>query len=142
VIVILRCNYEEIQALRQGAASVLGLDGASPCGLPSSAHHRGEVQRFLDRLDGDLSVRTLSEQMELVMAVRTIVECLEAELKSTVVQSHPSDEGAVDAYFDFAHAFAVLSRLDDMGTEMEAMISLMTGQVVTPELARTFQFPD
>jgi hypothetical protein len=140
--VILRCNYEEIQALRQGAASVLGMDGASPCDLPSGVRNRGAVEKFLGRLDGDLSVRTLAEQIELVTAVRTIVECLEAELKSSVIQSHPSDEGAVDAYFDFAHAFAVLSRLDEMGSEMEAMISLMTGQIVTPEIARTFEFPD
>lgn len=139
---ILRCNYEETQALRHGASEVLGLEGSLSCPIEPSLEGRFQVEVLLPRLTGDLSLRTLAEERSVETAVHTIVECLEAEMKSVVVQSHPGDEGAVDAYFEFAHAFAVLSRLRDIRGEMEAMIELVTGRRPDEETSRSFQFPD
>ncbi|MEZ4417301.1 MAG: hypothetical protein R3E10_16215 [Gemmatimonadota bacterium] len=139
---ILRCNYEETQALRHGATAVLGIEGAVPCSIEPSLEGRFQVETLLPRLTGDLSLQTLVELRNVEVAVRTIVECLEAEMKSVVVQSHPGDEGAVDAYFEFAHSFAVLSRISEIRGHMEAMIELVTGHRPDEETARTFQFPD
>ena len=142
VIVILRCNYEETQALRHGAASVLGVDGHSPCTIDPSIEGRHQVEALLPRLNGDLSLRTLTDLAGVQLAVSTIVECLEAEMKTFVVQSHPSDEGAVDAYFEFAHAFAVLSRIEELEGEMRAVVELVLGRLPDEEISRTFVFPD
>jgi len=142
VIVILRCNYEETQALRHGAASVLGVDGHSPCSIDPSVEGRHRVEELVPRLTGDLSLRTLADLARVRLAVSTIVECLEAEMKTFVVQSHPSDEGAVDAYFEFAHAFAVLSRIDELEGEMRAVVELALGRLPDADTAETFVFPD
>ena len=139
---ILRCNYEETQALRHGATAVLGIEGAVPCSIEPALESRYHVEALFPRLTGDLSLRTLTDLRRVEEAVRTIVECLEAEMKSVVVQTHPGDEGAVDAYFEFAHAFAVLSRIGELRAEMEAVIELVTGTRADEEAARTFQFPD
>ena len=56
--------------------------------------------------------------------------------------THPADEGAVVAYFDFAHALSVQSRLAEVGREMEALIELVTGGPATDRLASEFVFPD
>ncbi len=139
---ILRCNYEETQALRHGAASVLGVDPSISCTLDPTIEGRFQVEALLPRLTGDLSLGTLGDLADVQAAVTTIVACLEAEMKSVVVQSHPSDEGAVDAYFEFAHAFAVLSRIQELKQEMEAVIELVLGRAPDEEIVRTFQFPD
>ena len=46
------------------------------------------------------------------------------------------------AYFDFAHALSVAHRLEEMLTEMAALIELVTGEAPDAEAARTFRFPD
>jgi len=140
--VILWCNYEELQALKQGASAVLGLEDGYGCSANLTSEDSERVHALLPRLSGDLSIRTLAEAREVASALDTIVRCLETAMKSVVVQSHPGDEGAVDAYFDFAHGFAVLSRAREMQGEMTAMIELFTGVPVTVELERTFEFPD
>jgi hypothetical protein len=59
-----------------------------------------------------------------------------------VLEFHPGHEEAVSLYFDYAHAYSVLSRLDEMGSEMTALIELMTGQLPTEEAARGVHFPE
>ena len=71
-----------------------------------------------------------------------IVDTLRVEMETTVTTTHPANEGAVSAYFDFAHAFSVLSRLEEIGQEMVALIELVNGGPVTDELATEFVFPD
>lgn len=139
---ILWCNYEEMQALKHGASAVLGLEDGYGCSASVSSEDAERVHALLPRLSGDLSIRTLAEAREVGSALETIVRCLEAAMKSVVVQSHPGDEGAVDAYFGFAHGFAVLSRAREMQGEMAAMIEVFTGVPVSAELERTFDFPD
>ena len=74
--------------------------------------------------------------------IDAIVECLRVEMESGVVATHAADEQAVAAYFDFAHALTVAHRLDEMASEMEAMIELVTGEPSTSATSRSFHFPD
>lgn len=140
--VILRCNYEELNALRAGARVLLEGQGESGCSVVAPPTERASVEAFVGRLEGDLAVGTLHEQREVAFALEVIVECLRAEMDAAVVAAHPAAEIAVAAYFDYAHAYAVLGRVWELGEEMEAMIEVVTGAAPTPEIARTFVFPD
>ncbi len=139
---IVHCNFEELTALKAGARQIL--DGYAPeAGIVAAPPEVCErVAALLPHLSGDLSIGTLAEQRALRATVAVIVELLREEMESTVTTTHPAHEGAVAAYFDFAHAFSVLSRLEDLGREMQALIELVTEGPVTDELAREFVFPD
>ena len=103
---------------------------------------REQVAALMPLLGGDFSVNTLAEQGSLLHAVTIIVEMLRVEMESMVATNHPAHEIAVAAYFDFAHAFSVQTRLNQVGLEMEALVELVTGGPVTDEIARDFAFPD
>lgn len=140
---ILHFNYEEIQALRAGARAYLGEIGApsaSPVIAPSET--RAHVEALLPRLSGDVSLATLEELHGVQTAVSAVVEILRAQMESMVLATHAADEDAVSAYFDFAHGLTVASRIDELASEMEAMIELVTGEAPTTEAARSFRFPD
>ncbi len=139
---ILGCNYEEVSALSHGARTLIGggLEDRSAVVAPPASI--AAVEAFIARLEGDMSIGSLSEQRRAEMAVGAIVDCLRAEMETVVAVTHPADEGAVAAYFEFAHAFSVLTRLRDMGREMAALIELVTGQRPTQLVADTFAFPD
>lgn len=139
---ILRCNYEEVNALLAGARVLLEGPGEAGCPVVAPPTERASVEALVGRLDGDLAVSTLHEQREVAFAVEIIVECLRAEMDAAVVATHPAAEVAVAAYFDYAHAFAVLGRVRELGEEMEALIEVVTGEAATPEVARSFVFPD
>lgn len=139
---IFRCNFEELNALRLGAQAILGEYLPEEAAVAAPPEERECVANVLPRLGGDLSIGTLSEHRALRMAIKAIVERLRVEMELTVAATHPADEGAVAAYFDFAHAFSVLSRLDEIGREMEALIELVTGAPPSDDVAREFVFPD
>ena len=103
---------------------------------------REQVAALMPWLGGDFSVITLAEQRSLLHAVTIIVEMLRVEMESMVATNHPAHEVAVSAYFDFAHAFSVQTRLYEVGLEMEALVELVSGGPVTDELARDFSFLD
>jgi len=142
--VILRVNYEEILALRAGArmflahAEAVGHRG----GVMAPTEGRARVEALAARLQGDLSLATLEELRKVQTGVAAIVESLRVEMESSVLAAHPADEGAVAAYFEFAHGLSVASRLREMAEEMEAMIELVTGEAPSLETARSFRFPD
>lgn len=140
--VIFRCNYEEISALKHGARALLdgGEGDRHAVAAPPAAH--AEVTALLPRLEGDLSINTLGELRTLQLAVDAIVTLLRVEMEAAVAATHPADEQAVAAYFEFAHGFAVLTRLREMGGEMEALIELMTGGTASTDEIRDFVFPD
>ena len=96
----------------------------------------------MPRLDADLMVVTLSDQIALESAVQVIVECLAAEMEASIVATHPADEAAVAAYFDYAHALSVLGRLREMGSEMRALIEVVTGTPADEDSSGAFRFPD
>jgi hypothetical protein len=140
--VILHFNYEEIRAIKAGARSLL--EGDPEASSPVLAPHesRARLEALLPRLDGDLSLSSLSELRGVGLAVAAVVEFLRAGLESAVLATHAADELAVEAYFDFAHALTVSRRLAEMASEMEALIELMTGETPDSETARSFRFPD
>lgn len=139
---ILHFNFEELTALRAGAQVFLGREEPGRGAVLAPPEERAQVEALLPRLEGDVSFSTLEELRLVEGAVLAIVECLRAEMELLVVTTHAADEGAVAAYFDFAHGFTVIHRLSEMASEMEALIELVTGDPVTAESARTFQFPD
>ena len=139
---IVHCNFEELTALKAGACQVL--EGYAPEHgmIAAPPEERERVAALLPRLDGDFSVTTLAEQRSLLHGVAIIVEMLRVEMVTMVATNHPAHEVAVSAYFDFAHAFSVQTRLYEVGYEMEALVELVNGGSVTDELARDFAFPD
>ena len=139
---IFHCNFEELTALRLGARAVLDEHVPEEAAVAAPPEERERVEHVLPRLHGDLSIETLAEHRMVRTAVKDIVERLRVEMEATVASTHAADEGAVAAYFDFAHAYSVLSRLDEIGREMEALVELMTGAPPSDDVARTFVFPD
>jgi hypothetical protein len=141
--VLLRCNFEEVMALNHGAHAFLSReDEGGGCAVVAPPESRAAVEALLHRLEGDLEVETLADQQGLSTAITAIVNCLRADMETAVLAMHPADEGAVAAYFEFAHALTVQTRIEEVGREMSAMIELVTGHEPTPEMALTFQFPD
>lgn len=139
---ILRFNYEEVTALRHGGETLLHARGEEETAVAAPPPSRAAVGEFLGQLQGDLSVGTLEEQMRIESAVRAIVGVLREDMERAVAQAHPADETAVASYFDFAHALSVLSRVEEMGREMRAIIEITTGTPPSQEEARAFVFPD
>ncbi|MDX1493159.1 MAG: hypothetical protein R3253_03725 [Longimicrobiales bacterium] len=139
---ILHFNYEELTALRAGAEVFLegGETGAGVVIAPSEEH--AHVEALLPLLDGDVSLETLEEVRSVQAAVGAVTSMLQSEMETVVLETHPAGERAVSAYFDFAHVFTVAHRLEEMASEMEALIELVTGEAPTAETARTFRFPD
>jgi hypothetical protein len=140
--VILHFNYEELTALKAGAQVFLARQEPVYAGVLAPPESRTRVEALLPRLEGDISLSTLEELRSVRGAVEAIVECLRVEMEAIVVATHAADEGAVSAYFDFAHGFTVQHRIGEMAEEMEALIELVTGVRPTEEAARDFYFPD
>jgi hypothetical protein len=141
--VILNCNFEELRALSSGADLARQANAAVSDALvvaPSEA--LPHIDRLQPRLTSSLSIHTLAEQQSVRLAIAAICENLHDRLEAKVLEFHPAHEEAVALYFDYAHAFAVLNRLDEMGVEMKAMIELMTGAPATAETATSVTFPD
>lgn len=138
---ILFCNFEEIGALRRGAASLLGERSRGHLSVAAPAEGREEVESLLSRLSGDLAIRTLAEQRQVQKAVAAIVAHLKDEMDLWIMTAHPADESAVSSYFLYAHALSVFARISEMGQEMEALVEVVTGAPVTPEVEATFLFP-
>jgi len=141
--VILRCNYEEVEALRGGARALLDRpSSSSSSSVLAPSESRARVEALLPRLKGDLSLYTLSDLYALRVALDAIVEHLRVQMEAHVLATHAADEGAVNAYFAFAHAITVASRARELGEEMEAIVELVTGGSPTTDAIRTFRFPD
>ncbi len=140
---ILHCNFEELRALVAGAELLAGGVCAAPsASVVAPCEATALVEALLPRLTGDLSIATLAEQRRVREAVAVICEGLHGRLDNTVLEHNPAHEEAVNLYFDYAHVRTVLNRVDRMGTEMGAMIELITGGPVTAESAETVTFPD
>lgn len=139
---ILHVNFEELTALRSGARVLLDREDEGEGFVLAPCEERSRVEALLPQLEGDFSVSTLHEVRVVQSGVQTIVEGLRLEMEVAVVAMHAADEGAVAAYFDFAHALTVAHRVDEMASEMEALIELVTGAPATDETSRSFLFPD
>lgn len=139
---ILTFSYEELRALAVGADLLLSRwDLSSPGLIAAPPESLAEVELLRLRLTGPLSIDTLSEQRSLRGAVAMICDDLHDRMEAKVIEYHPAHEEAVALYFDYAHTFSVLARLDQIGAEMSAMIELMTGESPSKE-SSAIAFPD
>ena len=140
---ILTFSYEELRALAVGADLLLsGWDRPSPGVVAAPPASLAEVELLRPRLTGALSIDTLADQRSLRGAVAMICDDLQGRMEAKVIEYHPAHEEAVALYFDYAHTFSVLARLDQIGTEMGAMIELMTGEAPSRESSAEISFPD
>ncbi len=128
---ILRCNFEELRALASAGEALLAAPGTTG---------QAKVEQLLPRLTGDVSIDTLDEQRRVRSAVSTIVTELRDRMDREIISHGPGHEDAVNLFFDYGHSRSVLFRLDEMGSEMEAIADLLTGG--HPELAGAITFPD
>jgi hypothetical protein len=140
--VILYCNYEELTALKAGARVLLDRAEADSERARLSPRLRADVENLLPLLDGDISLSTLGEVLSVERAVIAIVRHMRVDMETKVVVTHPAEEGAVAAYFDFAHGFVVEHRVREMAAEMEALTELVTGEEPTREAVGSFDFYD
>jgi hypothetical protein len=141
--VLLICNFEELQALSTGADLLMeggSFDSVGAVAAPPEAY--AQVAMLQPRLKTSLDIETLDEQRWVRKAVAAICHELHERMDEKVLEFHPAHEEAVAYYFDYAHAFGVLHRLDDIGAEMTAMIELMTGQAPSLDAARGVNFSD
>ena len=140
---ILTFNYEELRALAAGAEMLLSRwDRSSPGPGVAPAEALAQVELLQPRLTGALSIDTLAEQRSVRGAVALICDGLHDRMEAKVIEFHPAHEEAVALYFDYAHAFSVLNRLDEIGAEMSAMIELITGEAPSATSASELNFPD
>lgn len=138
---ILHCNFEELRALASGGESVVTAAGESSGGsISAPAEGVAKVELLLPRLTGDVSIDTLDEQRRVRDAVGLICDDLRLRMDQSVIEHNPAHEEAVSLYFDYAHTRTVLHRLDRIGTEMEAIVDLITGGHA--ELGGSITFPD
>lgn len=139
---ILHCTYEELSALSAGSERVLAESGSGVSVVAAPPEVIADVESLTARLTGDISVTTLAEQQSIARAINFVVAELKQRMDAAILDMHPADEYAVGGYFDYAHALSVQDRVVRVGTEMAAMIELMTGHAPTAESARTFTIPD
>jgi hypothetical protein len=138
--VILHCNFEELRALAAASELILAQAGDQSAVAAVPAEERQRVERLQPLLVGDISVDSLELQRSLVGAVRFLCAGLLHRLDDRVVESGPASEDAVNLYFDYGHARAVLHRLEEMGAEMEAIAELISGG--NPAASGGVSFPD
>ena len=138
---IFSCNFEEVQALREGARGVLE-EPAGEGAVAAPPATRAVVDSLVPQLTGDLAFLTLADQDAAERGVRVVVEHLRMVMDVQIVATHPAGEPAVAAYFDYAHALSVLHRLEAMGREMRALFEVLHGSPADPVDRHTFVFPD
>lgn len=119
-------NFEEMTALRQGVGAFEGETMA--------------LEALLD--EGEAALGTLAEQARLEDELRAVVGYLLGAMDREVMATHPADEGAVAAYFDYAHALSALHRVEETGAEMRALFGIIEGRDPADFDVETFVFPD
>jgi hypothetical protein len=138
---ILHTTYEELTALSAIASRVVSAaEGNARVAAPPEA--LADVAQLQSRLHGDLSISTLEEQRSVERAVDYLLEELRDRMNDFILMQHVGSEDSINAYFDYAHVYALRERVRGIGREMVAMIELMTGAPPTPETARTVTFPE
>ncbi|HLU24371.1 MAG TPA: hypothetical protein VKZ58_01510 [Longimicrobiales bacterium] len=138
---ILRCTYEELAALSSGSERLLmAADHGAPVAAPPEVV--AQVESFVGRLSGDISIETLAEAERLLAAVHAVQDHAKDYMDRVTLEQYVGSEDAVQAFFEYSHIMVVAHRLERMANAMAAMIELMTGAPPTPEAARTITFPD
>lgn len=139
---ILHCTFEELSALSAGAERVLSESGSAGVVVAAPAEIVADLEALAPRLIGDLSVTTLAEQRSMARAVAFVAADLKTRMDASIVTEHAASEAAVQAYFEYAHVLTLEDRLRRLGSQMSALIELMTGGPASDESARSIAFPD
>jgi hypothetical protein len=139
--VILHCTFEELSALESGGRRALDSfeHGAGVVAPPQAL---ADIEALLPRLEGDLAVSVLAEQQSLARALSLILGQLREKMDRIVLEQHAAAEEAILTYFEYANVLTVYDRVRQMGSEMAAMIELITGAAPTAESAAHITFPD
>jgi phosphate uptake regulator len=140
--VILHCTFEELSALSAGAERVLAESGAARVVVAAPAEIVADLEALTPRLIDDLSVTTLAEQRSIARAIAYVVADLKIRMDASIIGDHAAGESAVQAYFEYAHVLTMEDRVRRLGSQMSALIELMTGAPATDESARLMAFPD
>jgi hypothetical protein len=140
--VILYLSFEELSALSAEAERVLAANAAAGHGIAAPPQFIAEVEHFAQLLVGDVHVETLQQQRSMNRVVEFLLERCRGRMERMVIEQHPAAEGAVAAYFDYAHVLSARHRLDAIGTEMAALVDLMTGDDPESDAGRRFSFPE
>lgn len=138
---ILYLSYEELAALESSAEQVLVAD-ATGGGIAAPPQLVTEVEQFSQRLTGDITVASLSDQRTMQSVVEHLLAGSQARMDEAVLLEHAAAESAVAAYFEYAHILGVQHRLSAIGSEMAAIVQLMTGNDPDSESGRRFEFPE
>jgi hypothetical protein len=140
--VILYLSFEELTALSAEAERVLDASAAAGHGIAAPPQLLAEVEQFAQLLTGDVAVTTLDQQRSMRRVIDHLLDACRVRMDTLVLDQHPAAEGAVAAYFDYAHVLSASSRVDRLGTEMEVLLQVMTGEDPESDAGRRFSFPE
>jgi hypothetical protein len=140
--VILYLSFEELTALGAEAERVIVASTADGHGIAAPPRLLAEVESFAQLLTGDVAVSTLDHQRSIRRVIDHLLNGCRARMDALILDQHPAAEGAVAAYFDYAHVLSASSRLDRLGTEMEVLLQVMTGEDPDSDAGRRFSFPE
>jgi hypothetical protein len=140
--VILHCTFEELAALSAGAERVLADAGGAGVAVAAPPEIVAELEALTPRLIGDLTVSTLAEQRRIARAITFVLADLKTRMDSSIVLEHAASESAVQAYFEYAHVLSIEDKLRRLGSQMAALIELITGTPASDDAAREMGFPD
>lgn len=136
---ILRISFEEIRAVNSAVERMLGGPLAGRVVAPPEA--LAELEGYVP-LEGDLSIETLGQQTRLLSAVDTVVAHLKRRMDAIIVDQYVGSDDAVNAYFDYANVLTLRARLEQVGREMAALITVMLDAAPSKEHADRIDFPD
>jgi hypothetical protein len=140
--VILYLSFEELSALSAEAERVLAANGVAGHGIAAPPQFLAELEHFAQLLVGDVHVETLEQQRSMRRVVDVLLERCRVRMDRFVTEQHPAAESAVAAYFDYAHVLTASNRLDVIGTEMTALVQVLTDEDPESDTARRFSFPE
>jgi hypothetical protein len=138
--VILRCSFEELSALNGVVERVL--DAADAGGVAAPPQVIADIEALAPRLTGDIGVDSLADQRSIQRALEFLLNDVRIRMDTLVIEQHPAAEAAVLSYFDYAHVLGLADQARKIGTQMTALIEVMTGRAPTEETAARFSFPD
>lgn len=138
---ILYLSFEELAALGSSVERVLFAHAATGHGIAAPPRIIEDVEKFSQRLTGDITITSLEDQRTLDLVVKHLLEDSHARMQEMIVVEHAAAEGAVAAYFEYAHVLGVSHRLQAIGDEMAAIVQLI-GDDPDSESGRRFSFPE
>ena len=139
---ILHCTYEELSALSAGGERVLAEAGSGVSVVIAPPEVIADVEALVPRLTGDLSITSITQQQSIARAVNFIVAELKQRMDGMIIETHPADEYAVGAYFDYAHALSIQERVARVGAELQAIAQVVLGESAASGDIRNFVIPD